>query len=99
MYEVNVRANWDTLKLDMPDFSVDEAVGRVQASVGSLGDSATGLLTVLGGGLYAAAMDMGGVNWLVTNLVDMERFILAGSGLGLVGLSGKLGVDFPPLTL
>ena len=36
---------WDTLKLDMPDFSVDEAVGRVQASVGSLGDSATGLLT------------------------------------------------------
>lgn len=73
MYEVNVRANWENLKVDMPDFTMDEAIGRVKSSVGGLGDSAMGLLTVLGGGLYAAAMDMGGMNWLVTNVVRVSR--------------------------
>ena len=97
MYEVNVRAAWENGLSDaMEGFSMQEAMDRVSSSVGSLGDSATGLLTVLGTGLYASMQEMGGVNWLVTNLVDMEKFIVAGSGFGLIGMSGKLGMDYPP---
>eukprot|EP01052_Picozoa_sp_SAG31_P033704 SAG31_NODE_3845_length_3820_cov_14.896657_2_plen_383_part_00 len=39
---------------------------------------------------------MGGINWLISNLVDIEKFIVAGSGVTLTSMSLKLGYDYPP---
>lgn len=96
MYAVYVRADWDNLQLEMPGMSLPQAIGSVSATIAALGDSAMGLLFILGSGLYSAAYDMGGMSWLITNIVSMERHILLACGGVLVGMSIKLGLQYPP---
>eukprot|EP01050_Picozoa_sp_SAG11_P021251 SAG11_NODE_3743_length_2254_cov_1.950812_2_plen_275_part_00 len=79
----------------MPDFSMREAVGRVSASVSSLGDSATGLVVILAASLYATALDSGGLNWVATELVEMESVLMLLSGLVLMEFAA-LTPSLPP---
>ena len=58
-----------------------------------------GLIFILGSGLYSAAYDMGGMSWLITNIVAMEKHILMACGAVLIAMSVKLGMQYPPAAL
>merc|ERR1712166_1051989 len=95
MYEVAVRANWDSLSADMPDMDMNQAMSRVTSVVSGLGDSCAGLFVILSSGITTAAYNLGGMNWLVMHLVEMEKYFVCGSGFIIGGVSMKLGMDLP----
>jgi Ca2+-binding EF-hand superfamily protein len=95
MYAIQVRANWDEMSLEMPDYTMDQAIAKVEATVNGLGDSAMGLITILGASISATAFNLGGMSWLLTNLVNMEKFFVLGAGAIIGGMSFKMGSDWP----
>lgn len=94
-YAVSLKANWAELSADMPDLNLEDAMSAVTATVNGLGDSAIGLVGVLGGGIAAAAYKLGGMSWFLTHLVQMEKYMVLGAG-SLIGMGGlKLSLDWP----
>ena len=79
----------------MPGVSLEDAMDRVAGSVSSLGDSAAGLLTILGASITATAYDLGGKNWLLVHAVEMEHYFIIGAGGVISGTGVKLGLDYP----
>ena len=77
------------------DVELDEALLRVSAAVSGLGDSSLGLLAALASGIATAAYDMGGVNWLIVNIVDMESFFVLNSGAIVALIGAKMSMDIP----
>jgi hypothetical protein len=95
MYAISVKANWQELSVDMPDLDMDQAMSRVTGTVSGLGDSAMGLITILASGVTAMSYDLGGMPWLLVNVVSMEKFFVLGSGLVISGVAFKMGFDYP----
>jgi len=94
-YAITLKADWETLSKDIPDMSVEQAMSRISGTVNGLGDSAAGLISVLGSGIVASAYDLGGMSWLLTHVVEMEKFFVMGSGGIVTALSLSLGLDWP----
>lgn len=92
---IKVRAEWDTLSLSMPGLSLEAAMDRVVGSVSSIGDSAAGLVSILGASIVATAYDLGGTSWLLVHVVEMEQYFILGAGAIISGVAFKLGSDYP----
>ena len=95
MYQIQVKAQWETLKADIPDLSMDMAMKKITMSVSGLGDSCAGLCAILASGVTAAAYELGGIDWLVVKICEMEKFFVMSCGTLIAGLSLKLGLDYP----
>ena len=93
---IKVRAEWHALSISMPGVTVDDAMDRVSASVSSLGDSAAGLITILGASITATAYDLGGTMWLLVHVVEMEQYFILGAGGVISGVALMLGLEYPP---
>ena len=85
----------ESLCAKMPDMDMGMAMERVTLSISGLGDSAMGLVVILASGITTAAYDLGGMSWLLVQLVDMEQFFVLGCGTIVTGIAIKLGVDCP----
>lgn len=92
---IKVRAEWQTLSISMPGVTLDDAMDRVSASVSSLGDSAAGLIAILGAGITATAYDLGGTMWLLVHVVEMEQYFVLGAGGVISGVALMLGLEYP----
>eukprot|EP01048_Picozoa_sp_COSAG05_P010881 COSAG05_NODE_985_length_6290_cov_2.922953_5_plen_96_part_00 len=68
---------------------------RTSDVVSGLGDSAMGLVAILTSGISTAAFTLGGLPWLLTNVVAMEKYFILGAGAIIGGVSFKLGSDYP----
>eukprot|EP01046_Picozoa_sp_COSAG06_P011011 COSAG06_NODE_618_length_13744_cov_19.800220_3_plen_202_part_00 len=95
MYQIQVKAQWETLKLDMPDLTMEMAMKQITMTIGGLGDSCAGLFAILASGITAAAYDLGGIDWLVVKICEMEKFFVITCGTMILGLSLKLALDYP----
>ena len=95
MYEIQVKAQWETLKADIPDLSMELAMQKVTMTVSGLGDSCAGLFAILASGVTAAAYELGGMDWLVVKICDMEKFFVMSCGTLISGLALKLSLDYP----
>ena len=79
----------------MPGVSLEDAMDRVAGGVSAIGDSAAGLLSILSAAVVATAYDLGGKNWLLVHVVEMEQYFILGAGAVITGVALKLGLDFP----
>lgn len=95
MYQIQVKAQWDTLKADIPDLSMELAMKKITLTVSGLGDSCAGLFAILASGVTAAAYELGGIDWLVVKVCEMEKFFVMSCGTLIAGLSIKLSLDYP----
>eukprot|EP01049_Picozoa_sp_SAG25_P026315 SAG25_NODE_13025_length_272_cov_0.809249_1_plen_90_part_11 len=68
---------------------------RVTGTVSGLDAYAIGVITILACEVTAMSYDLGGMPWLLVNVVSMEKFFVLGSGLVISGVAFKMGFDYP----